>query len=130
MSDIQAQAPIADVATTPAQPAPSGVPASVPDVQAQGQTLVQAVGAVVSASPRVRAALSRLSRSRTLYGLLGLLGVNLYAGQPIDIRLWINGEIYNLGNIAPLLSIILAGLAAWGRWVAQGPIVPPRRDRG
>ena len=64
--------------------------------------------------------------SRTVYGIAGLLGVNLADPSGLDVRLWINGQIFDLGNIlSPILSILLATLAVYGRVKASGPLLIP-----
>lgn len=61
--------------------------------------------------------------SKTLYGLAGLLGVNIAAAPALDIRLWVNGQIFDLGNLSPYVSAALAALAVWGRLTASGPLL-------
>lgn len=61
--------------------------------------------------------------SRTLYAVAGLLGINLADPSGLDVRLWINGHIFDLGNLSPVISVGLAALAAWGRIKAAGPLV-------
>ena len=71
--------------------------------------------------------LSRLARgvttSRTLYAVAGLLGVNLADPSGLDVRLWVNGQIFDLGDLSPILSVLLTALAVYGRLMAQGPLV-------
>lgn len=61
--------------------------------------------------------------SRTLYAVAGLLGINLADPSGLDVRLWINGHIFDLGNLSPVISVGLAALATWGRLKAQGPLL-------
>jgi len=69
------------------------------------------------------------AKSRTLYAVAGLLGINLADPSGLDIRLWINGHIFDLGNLSPIISIGLAALATWGRLNAAGPLVVDKSVR-
>ena len=75
-----------------------------------------------------RRLLKGAATSKTLYGLAGLLGVNIAAAPALDIRLWINGQIFDLGNLSPYVSLALAALAVWGRLTASGPLLTDKAD--
>ncbi len=109
------------VAPAPTQPAAPVLPAeSVLDAQGDGSTMGDALGTVgVSDRARLIAVLAALSKSKTIYGVLGLLGMQLIGAQTWDVAIRVGGQIYAIPDIGPIVSTALAALATWGRVTAK-----------
>jgi lysozyme len=111
----------------PAVPAPTLVQSAapvlpsdgLPDAPEQGQAVGRAVGADLPSRARLIAILAGLSKSKTAYGVLGLLGMQLLGAQTWDVAIRIGGQIYAVPDLAPYVSTALAALATWGRITAK-----------
>lgn len=113
------ETPTQDVAATPTQPAAPGVPASTDDVQEPSQEVVPEVGAGVSYRARVLDLLIALSKSKTIWGVVGMLGAQLLGVVPWDIGFRIGSDTYTIPDPSPYLQPIFASLAVWGRITAK-----------
>lgn len=108
------------VAPTPAQPAAHRVPVGgLPDVPGDGTTMGDAVASGVPDYSRLIVILKALAKSKTIYGVLGMLGLQLLGVNAWDVAIRIGGQIYTVPDLSPYLSTALASLAVWGRVTAK-----------
>jgi len=124
MPEPAAPTPVADaltdVAATPAQPSPRVLPSVPADESPASQSVGQPVGGGVSALlAGLTPYLLALSKSKTMYGVAGMVALQLLGQSPWDIRLWIGGQIYNLPDLHPYVITALGALATWGRITAK-----------
>lgn len=110
----------ADVAATPSQPSPRVLPPVPADAPAASPTVGQPVGGGVSALlAGLTPYLKRLSVSKTMYGVVGMVALQLFGQAPWDIRIWIAGHIYDIPDLHPYVITALGALATWGRITAK-----------
>jgi len=123
MSDIQAPSPAADVATALAQPAACPVPAARSgDVTPPSAPVGQPVGGRVSALLAVLTPILRmLATSKTQWGVVGMLGLQILGPDGLDWGLYHGNEHYSLAGMYPYIASGLAALATWGRITAKPP---------
>lgn len=108
------------LAPTPAQPGAPVLPAGgLPDVPGDGTTMGDAVRVDLPDAARLTAILKALAKSKTIYGVLGMLGLQLLGLRTWDVAIRIGGDIYAVPDLSPYLSAALAALATWGRITAK-----------
>ena len=108
-----------DVAPAQAQPAQPGVPTGQVLQVGDGQKVDEAVGTNLPDRARLTGILKALSKSKTIYGVLGMLGLQLLGVNAWDVAIRIGGQIYTVPDLSPLISTALASLAVWGRITAK-----------
>ncbi|WP_300157088.1 glycoside hydrolase family protein [Solidesulfovibrio sp.] len=108
------------VAPAPAEPAAPRMPVDrLPDMPGDGTTMGDAVRADLPDVARLTVILKALAKSKTIYGVLGMLGLQLLGVNAWDVAIRIGGQIYTVPDLSPYLSTILASLAVWGRMTAK-----------
>lgn len=115
--------PVADAATTLAQPAACPLSAARPgDVASPGSLVGQPVGGrlsvlVASLMPILR----MLATSKTQWGVVGMLGLQILGPDGLDWGLYHGNDHYSLAGMYPYLASVLAALSTWGRITARPP---------
>lgn len=114
--------PTPDPVLAPASPQPVAPRMPIdrlPDVPGDGTTMGDAVRVDLPDTARVTAILKALAKSKTIYGVLGMLGLQLLGVNAWDVAIRIGGQIYTVPDLSPYLSTALASLAVWGRVTAK-----------
>lgn len=114
--------PTPDTVVVPAQTQSSSpvLPAQgLPDVPGDGTTMGDAVRADLPDVARLTTILKALAKSKTIYGVLGMLGLQLLGVNAWDVAIRIGGQIYTVPDLSPYFSTALASLAVWGRITAK-----------
>lgn len=109
------------LAPTPAQSQAPVVPAPrLRDEQAQGGSVGRPVGEVdLPTRARLIAILKTLSRSKTMAGVAGMLGLQILGPDGLDWGFYHGNDLFSLASLSPYISTILAALATWGRISAK-----------
>ena len=104
------------LAPTPVKPSAPVLPVDrLPDVPGDGTTMGDAVRVDLSDVSRLTVILKALAKSKTIYGVLGMLGLQFLGVNAWDVAIRIGGQIYTVPDLSPYLSTVLASLAVWGR---------------
>ncbi|EHJ49529.1 protein of unknown function DUF847 [Solidesulfovibrio carbinoliphilus subsp. oakridgensis] len=117
VANVQAPAVLAPAPTEP--PAPRMPTGGLSDVPGDGTTMGDAVEPGLPDVSRLTVVLKALAKSKTIYGVLGMLGLQLLGANAWDVALRIGGQIYTVPDLSPLISTALASLAVWGRVTAR-----------
>ena len=68
-----------------------------------------------------RSVLRMLATSKTQWGVIGMLGLQILGPDGLDWGLYHGGDHYSLAGMYPYLASGLAALATWGRITAKPP---------
>lgn len=108
--------PVQVVAAAPAQPAAPVLPVDrLPDQPGDGTTMGDAVRTVdLSAAARLIPVLKTLATSKTMGGVVGMLGLQILGPDGLDWGLYHGNDLFSLASLSPYLSAALASLSTWG----------------
>ncbi len=112
----------ADVASASAQPGACLLPTVLPSTPWPRPGMEQPVGADLPDRARVVAILIALSKSKTIWGVVGLVGSQLLGATPWDMAVRISGTIYTIPDLSPYFHYLqpaFVSLAVWGRITAK-----------